>query len=90
MQLTCGMSHIRKYKTLPRVATGRNSSRAASIFSSVSFAILSFLFISAAVCFVIFNTDINSTSSIKGPFKKNEKYLRKAIIVCMRVLFQNI
>lgn len=73
MQLTCGMSHIRKYKTLPRVATGRNSSRAVSIFNSVSFAILSFSFTCAAVCFVVFNTDISSTSSIKGPFKRDGK-----------------
>jgi len=83
MQLTCGMSHIKKYKTLPRVATGRNSSRAALIFNSVSLAVLSFLFISAAVCFVIFKTDINSTSSIKGPFERIKKQHRKILYIVL-------
>lgn len=39
---TSDMLQIRKYKTEPRVATGRNSSRAMLIFCSVSFAPSSF------------------------------------------------
>ena len=67
MQFTWAISHTKKYKTLPRVATGRNSSLATFIFISVSLAIVSFSFTSVAVRLVVFSTDINSTSSISGP-----------------------
>lgn len=73
MQLTCAMSQIKKYKTLPRVATGRNSSRVVFIFISVSLATVNFSFTSAAVCLVLLSTDINSKSSIKGPCKIDEE-----------------
>ena len=49
MQLTRLISVIRKYRMLPLVATGRYSSRAELIFSSVSAAVCSFWLTSCAV-----------------------------------------
>ena len=65
--LTMLISTIRKYKILPRVATGLNSSRASFIFSSVSLAMKSFSLTSSAVNFVVFNTATSDSSSTREP-----------------------
>ncbi len=51
----------------PRVATGRNSSRAALILISVSAAMVNFSLTSFDVAFVSFNTWISDSSSTKDP-----------------------
>ena len=73
MQFTMLISTIRKYRMLPRVATGRNSSRAVVIFTSVSAATCSFWLTSWAVALVMFNTLIRSSSSTKEPWKVMEQ-----------------
>ena len=69
MTFTRLISVIRKYRMLPRVATGRNSSRAAFIFNSVSPATCSFCRTSCAVDLVMFSTLIRSSSSTSDPWK---------------------
>lgn len=68
MQLTIDMSVMRKYSTLPLVATGRNSSLAAFIFISVSAATCSLIFTSAAVSLDTFSTVITLSSSTRDPY----------------------
>lgn len=71
MEFTKLISTIKKYRMLPRVATGRNSSRAELILISVSAAVCSFWLTSWAVTLVMLSTLIRSSSSTKEPFEQN-------------------
>ena len=64
------ISTIRKYRMEPREATGRNSSRAKLIFTSVSAATASFSLTSSAVSLVTFSTDTRDSSSTKEPWEQ--------------------
>lgn len=66
------ISTIKKYRMEPRVATGRNSSRAKLILTSVSAATASFSLTSSAVSLVVFSTATRDSSSTNEPYgKKN-------------------
>ena len=65
---TMDISTMRKYRMDPRAATGRYSSRAVLIFTSVSAAITSFSFTSRAVSFVVRSTSIRDSSSTRDPW----------------------
>ena len=67
MTFTMLISTIKKYRMEPRVATGRNSSRARLIFTSVSAATASFSLTSSAVSFVVFSTATRDSSSTSEP-----------------------
>ena len=70
MQLTLENSAIRKYSSVARSATGRNSSHASLILRSVSLAPASFSATSAAVALVTASTSISSVSSSRLPCAK--------------------
>ena len=74
MVFTIAISDMRKYRILPRVATGLNSSRASLILISVSAAICSFWLTSRAVALVTCNTLIRSSSSTREPCRINKAY----------------
>ena len=84
MQFTMDISQIKKYKILPRVATGRNSSRASFILASVSAATDSFSLTSDAVSLVIASTCIRDSSSTSEPcnHKSNSYYQAKIKLSC--------
>ena len=65
---TMDISTMRKYRMDPRAATGRYSSRAVLIFTSVSAAMTSFSFTSRAVSFVVRSTSIRDSSSTRDPW----------------------
>ena len=71
IMFTMLISTTKKYKMLPRVATGRNSSRASLILISVSLATNSFSLTSWAVSFVVFNTVTSDSSSTREPCKQS-------------------
>lgn len=72
MMLTIPISTIKKYKILPRAATGRNSSRAVVILISVSAAVCNFWLTSWAVDLVMFKTLIKFSSSTREPWENKE------------------
>ena len=71
MTFTMLISTIKKYRIDPRVATGRNSSRARLILTSVSAATVSFSLTSSAVSFVVFNTATSDSSSTSEPCRNS-------------------
>ena len=66
------ISTIKKYRMEPRVATGRNSSRAKLILTSVSAATASFSLTSSAVSLVVFSTATRDSSSTNEPYGKKK------------------
>lgn len=75
MILTMLISVMRKYRMLPRVAAGRNSSWAMLILISVSAATWSFSLTSAAVCLVVRRTPMRDSSSTNEPKNQREKWM---------------
>lgn len=67
MTLTMLISVIRKYRMLPREATGRYLAWAMLILISASAATLSFALTSAAVCLVVLRIPIMESSSTRDP-----------------------